>query len=363
MTGPADGDPPDRDRAAAFLQKMTDVMNGGALALMCSIGHRTGLFDVMAALDGPATATDIATTAGLHERHVREWLGAMVTGGVVELDAGPGTYLLPPEHAGLLTREAGPLNLTAYCQYVSLLGRVEDEVVEAFRSGGGVSYQHYPGFHALMAETSGQRLDALLLSGMVPLIPDGHERLTAGIDVADVGCGSGRALNILAGAYPASRFTGYDIAPDALATGRAQAAGAGLGNVTFVERDAARLGGEPRYDVVITLDALHDQPRPDAVLAGIHRVLRPGGTYLCVEPLASSRLEENLDLPTGPFLYTISTMHCMMVSLAEEGEGLGAAWGEQEAVARITAAGLTDVSVHHLRGDRSNHYLLATRPE
>ena len=352
----------DRERAAAFLQRMTDIMNGGALALMCSLGHRTGLFDAMATLDGPATAADIAGAAGAHERHVREWLAAMVTGGVVEHDADHGTYLLPPEHAGLVTRGAGPLNLTSYCQYVALLGQVEDEVVAAFRSGGGVSYRSYPRFHALMAETSGQRLDALLLSGVVPLLADGHQRLSAGLDVADVGCGSGRALIILAGAYPASRFTGYDIATDALAAARAEAEAAGLDNVTFVERDAARLDEVERFDLVATFDALHDQPRPDAVLAGIHDALRPGGTYLCVEPLASSQLEENVHLPTGPFLYTMSTMHCMMVSLAEGGEGLGAAWGEQEAAARIAAAGLADVAVHQLRGDRSNHYLVATRP-
>jgi SAM-dependent methyltransferase len=340
---------------------MTEVINGGALALMCSIGHRTGLFDAMAALDGPASVAEIASAAGLAERHVREWLAAMVTGGVVDHDAGADTYRLPPEHAGLLTRAAGPLNLTTYCQYVPLLGRVEDEVVAAFRSGGGVGYDHYPGFHAVMAESSGQRLDAILLSQVVPLVPDGHDRLVAGIDVADIGCGRGRALLILAEAHPRSRFVGYDIAPEALAVGRAQAAEAGLDNVSFVHRDAAQLGEVRAFDLVTTFDAIHDQPRPDDVLAGIRRALRPGGTYLCAEPKASSHLHENLELPTGPFLYAVSTMHCMMVSLAAGGEGLGTAWGEQEAVARITAAGLADVTVNDVPGDRSNHYLVARR--
>ena len=195
--------PYDRQRAKQFLATMTGVMNGGAMSLMCSIGHKTGLFDTMSALP-PSTPEEIAAAAGLQERYVREWLAALVCGGIVDHDAVAGTYHLPPEHAGLLTRAAGPLNLTTFCQYVGLLGEVEDEVVEAFRNGGGVPYDRYPRFQRLMAESSGQRYERTLLSQVVPLLPGGAERFEAGIDVADVGCGSGRALNLLAGSAAAS---------------------------------------------------------------------------------------------------------------------------------------------------------------
>ncbi len=351
----------DRARASAFMETMMGVMNGGALALMCSIGHKTGLFDTMAGL-APSTSTEVAEAAGLHERYVREWLGAMVTGGIVDHDPEADTYVLPREHAGLLTRAAGPLNLTTFCQYVSLLGEVEDEVVDAFRDGGGVPYDRYPKFHRLMAESSGQRLDRTMLAQVVPLLPGGAARLEAGIDVADVGCGSGRALNLLARNFPASRFSGFDLSEAAIATGTAQAAEEGLTNVTFAVRDAAKLEETGRFDLVTTFDAIHDQAHPDTVLSWIHQALRPGGSYLCVEPKASSHLHDNLELPSAPMMYTISTMHCMTVSLAYGGEGLGAVWGAQLAQERLARAGFTDVTLHEVRDDRSNTYFLAHVP-
>lgn len=353
--------PLDRERSAAFLQNMTGIMNGGALALMCSIGHKTGLFDTMAGTD-PATSAEIAAAADLDERYVREWLSAMAAGDVVDYDPESGTFHLPPEHAGLLTRAAGPLNLTTYCQYVALLGQVEDEVVDAFRNGGGVPYDRYPQFQTLMAESSFQRLERSLLSEVVPLLPGGADRLAAGIDVADVGCGSGRALNMLAAEYPASRFTGYDIAEPALERARHEAEANGTTNITFVARDAADLAERERFDLITSFDAVHDQARPRAMVAGIFAALRPGGHYLCVEPKASSHLHDNLELPGAPLMYTISTMHCMTVSLAYDGEGLGTAWGEQMAVDMLTEAGFVDVEVTGTRSDRANHYLLATKP-
>ena len=359
--------PLDRERSAAFLQTMTGVMNGGALALMCSIGHKTGLFDTMATLE-PATSAEIAAAADLDERYVREWLAAMTAGGVVdhhpatdEASHDAGTYHLPPEHAGLLTRAAGPLNLTTYCQYISLLGQVEDEVVDAFRNGGGVPYDRYPAFGSLMAESSYQRLSGALVSQVVPLLPDGERRLTEGIDVADVGCGSGRALNLLASAYPNSRFWGFDIAESALERARSDAATAGNDNIVFVTRDAAALDEPERFDLVFSFDAIHDQAHPDRMLAGINAALRPGGTYLAVEPKASSHLHDNLDMPTAPMMYTISTMHCMTVSLAYGGMGLGTAWGEQRAIEMLTEAGFGDISVTGIKADRANHYLLSTK--
>lgn len=351
----------DKARAAQFMQNMTGIMNGGALALMCSIGHKTGLFDTMATLP-PSTPEQIATAAGLQERYVREWLSAVSCGGIVDHDADAGTFSLPREHAGLLTRAAGPLNMTTFCQYVSLLGQVEDEVVEAFRTGGGVPYDRYPAFQKVMAESSGQRYERTLTAQVVPLLPGGADPLLAGIDVADVGCGSGRALQILGEAFPASRFVGLDMSPTGIAAAQQGVADKGLTNVTFRERDAAALDEHEAFDLVTTFDAIHDQAQPDVVLRGIFEALRPGGVYLCVEPKASSHLHENLDLPMAPMLYTVSTMHCMTVSLAYGGEGLGAAWGEQEAVTRLGAAGFVDIDVRTVREDRSNAYFVAHKP-
>ncbi len=351
----------DKQRGAAFLEHMTSIMNGGALALMCSIGHKTGLFDTMAGL-APATSQEIADAAGLQERYVREWLGAMTAGGIVDHEPEHGTFLLPAEHSGLLTRAAGPLNLTTYCQYVGLLGEVEDDVVDCFRNGGGVPYDRYPRFQALMAESSGQRLAGSLLDQVVPLLPGGREPLQRGIDVADVGCGSGRALNMLAAEFPLSRFEGFDIADHAVENARRDAEAAGSANVEFVVRDAAALDEAARFDLITSFDAVHDQAHPDRMVAGIFAALRPGGTYLCVEPKASSHLHNNLDLPMSPLMYTMSTMHCMTVSLAYDGTGLGAVWGEERAREMLSDAGFVDIGVHHIKADRGNHYLLATKP-
>lgn len=343
-----------------FLDYLFDVLNGGMVSLLLGIGHRTGLLDVLATLE-PSTSEEIATAAGLDERYVREWLAAMTTAGIVEYDAAAKAYVLPAEHAAWLTRAAGPKNLAVQAQYVGLLATVQDEIVECFRHGGGVGYSSYPTFQALMAEESRAVHDASLLDVTIPLIDGLTERLEQGIDVADVGCGSGHALVLLAAAFPNSRFVGYDVSRDGLDAGRAEADELGVGNLTFVERDAAALDEVDRFDFVTTFDAVHDQARPDLVLGGIARSLRAGGTYLCVDIAASSVLEENFDHPLGPFLYTVSCMHCMAVSLADGGMGLGTMWGEQRATEMLGAAGFSNVDVVRVPGDLVHLYYVATR--
>src|SRR3712207_271966 len=145
----------DQQRAEAFAGRLLEVLNGGAIALMISIGHRTGLFDAMAGLK-PSTSEEIAEVSGLQERYVREWLGAMVVGRIVEHDPEDGTYSLPAEHAAWLTRAASPNNVAVTAQFVPLMGSVEDGIVEKFRNGGGLPYSSFPHFHEVMAEDSAQ---------------------------------------------------------------------------------------------------------------------------------------------------------------------------------------------------------------
>ena len=346
--------------SSAFAERMIHMMNEGMLALMVSVGHRTGLFDVMAKMPA-ATSAEIASTAELDERYVREWLAAMTTGRIIDHDGATGTFSLPADHAAWLTRAAGADNLAIQAQYVGLLALVEDQVVECFRHGGGVPYSSFPKFQALMAEDSGAVHDATLVNVTLPLIPDLTDRLEHGIDVADVGCGSGHAANLMAEAFPRSRFAGFDFSDTGLAAARAEADRMGLDNVRFEKRDAARLGATARFDFITTFDSVHDQARPDLMLAGIAAALRPGGVYLCVDVSASSELSENMDHPLGPFLYTVSCMHCMTVSLADGGMGLGTAWGEQRALQMLSDAGFTSVDVAHVDGDIANTYFIATR--
>jgi hypothetical protein len=205
----------DQVKAEQFAERLLDTLNGGAIALMTSIGHRTGLFDVMAGLP-PSTSEQIASAADLNERYVREWLGAMVVGRVVEYDPEDGTYRLPSEHAAFLTRAASPNNMAAIAQYIPLMGSVEDGIVESFEHGGGLPYSAFPRFHEVMAEDSGQTVLPALTDHILPLVPGLTERLEEGIDVLDVGCGSGRALNLMARTFPNSRFVGYDFSEEAI---------------------------------------------------------------------------------------------------------------------------------------------------
>ncbi len=348
----------DTARAEAFAGRMLDVLNASSVALLLSVGHRTGLLDTLARV-GAVTSEELAEEAGLVERYVREWLGGVVTGGVVEYDPQAGTYRLPPEHAACLTRAAAPDNLAVAAQFVSVLGAVEDDVVRCFREGGGVPYERYERFHEVMAEDSHQNVVLRLDQRVLPLAPGLEERLADGIDALDVGCGRGRALLKLAARFPASRFVGYDLSPEAIADATAAAAEQGLANVRFEARDVSELGEEGRYDVVFAFDAIHDQGHPDKVLRGIARALRPGGTFLMQDIRASSHLENNLEHPLGPFLYTTSCMHCMTVSLAQEGgQGLGTVWGEELALALLGEAGFEQAVVHAYDDDPLNVYFV-----
>jgi ubiquinone/menaquinone biosynthesis C-methylase UbiE len=195
----------------------------------------------------------------------------------------------------------------------------------------------------------------------VPLIPGMREQLRAGVDVADVGCGCGHALNLMAEAFPASRFVGWDVSNEALTAGRAEAERKGLGNVRFKLRDVATLGPSECFDFITSFGAIHEQARPDLVLQGIGRAMRPGGIYLCVEVGASSILADNAALPWAAGMYAASCMHSVTVSLASAGPGLGVMWGEQLTRRLFAEAGLVVRDVKRLPSDPFNNYYIATK--
>ncbi len=298
----------DKAKAEAFSKKMLGILNDASVAQMIVIGHQIGLFDTLAGLV-PSTSEQIAEASSLNERYVREWLGAMVTGRIVDYDPADKTYRLPPEHAAAITRAAGPRNLAMMMQMIPMVARVQQGIIDSFRAGGGVPYSAYGDFHKLMAEMSGAVHDISLVDITLPLVSQLVDRLRTGIDVLDVGCGSGHAVNLMARAFPHSRFTGYDFSQEGIAAGRAEAQEWGLTNTEFAVRDAAELGDVSLYDFITAFDSIHDQAQPRAVLRGIAEALRPDGTFLMVDVNSSSHLEENLDHVLGPMMYTVSCMH------------------------------------------------------
>jgi SAM-dependent methyltransferase len=345
----------DRQRVQDFARKLFGHYTSGILTLLVHVGHRTGLFE--AAAKGPGTSQDIADRAGLHERYVREWLAAMATGGVIDYDPASGTFTLPPEHAACLTGTSSR-NLAAGSQNLPMLGKRLPRVIESFRNGGGVSYSEYrPDFTE--AQDASWRLlyDGLLIKSFLPAVKGLPERLKVGIRVADIGCGTGHAVNVMAREYSASRFIGYDFGEDAIARARAEAREMGLGNTRFEVLDVTRLAPEPKFDLITSFDAIHDQRDPAAVLRRIAGALAPDGIYFMMEPKASSRLEENIGNPFAPYIYGMSVLHCMTVSLAEGGAGLGTAWGEQVARRMLGEAGFGSVEVTDAPGPQNSIYV------
>ena len=353
----------DQAKAEAFGDRFLTVLNNGALCLMVSVGHRTGLFDVMSKMP-PATSENIASQAGLNERYVREWLGAMVTAGVVEVKPENLQFSLPEEHAAFLTRAAAADNLAVFTQYIAELGSVEEGIVECFKKGGGVPYSRFPRFHEVMAEDSGQSVLSSLGAHILPLVPGLIAQLKAGIRMLDVGCGRGLIIIQLAELFPNSHFSGIDLSQDAVQFAQGVAESKGLRNIQFKAMDLSDFdkSAEPEaFDWVTTFDAIHDQAKPLQVLKGIHRTLKANGVYLMQDIKASSHVYKNTGHPIGTLLYTVSCMHCMTVSLAQGGEGLGAMWGEEKTREYLENAGFKSVETYGLSHDIQNNWYVVRK--
>jgi SAM-dependent methyltransferase len=332
----------DQAAAAAFLERVSGQISDGAVAAMLSIGHKLGLLDVFAARR-TTTSAELAAKAGFAERYVREWLAVMVTGGIAQYHPETGTYELPAEHAACLTRGALLGNVAVYAQTIALIGAIEERLLDCFRTGKGTTYSDYPCFHQLMQEDSKQTVVAALFDTILPLADGVTERLEAGIDVLDAGCGRGKALITLAERFPRSRFTGYDLCGDAIDFAKRRAAEQSLVNIRFEARDLTDLDEAGAYDLVFSFDAIHDQKSPQNLLNRLHRALRPGGRYLVQDIGGSARLENNVDFPMAPLLYAISCSHCTPISLGQGGEGLGTMWGWETAESMLAKAGFVGV--------------------
>jgi hypothetical protein len=289
----------------AFQEYMVDVMNKGSLSLMLSIGHRVGLFDTMVSLP-PSTSKQIAIASNLNERYTREWLAAMVVGKIVNYDPTNDLYFLPTEKADLLTRNTKTYNFAASMQWIPILGQVEDEIVNCFKEGGGVPYSSYKRFHEVMEEESAQTVLSVLFESIIPLVPQLEDRLKKGIKVLDIGCGSGRVMNMMANQFPLSKFTGYDISQEAIKNAQSQSLINGTKNVDFKVKDVSKIldpSTNLSFDLITAFDAIHDQAEPATVLTNIVSLLKPDdGIFLMQDILSSSLLKNNIDHPLGIFL-------------------------------------------------------------
>jgi ubiquinone/menaquinone biosynthesis C-methylase UbiE len=364
---------PSKQKREAFASKISDVLNKAALNLALAVGYRTGLLEVMDEISAPATVSRIAEKSGLNERYIREWLGVMVCGEVVELsnnNSGEDLFFLPPEHGDFITRRAGNENLGVYTQEVPLLTSCAfDSVIEKFSSGDGIGYQNYPKFQAFMSQLANAKHRQVLVKQFLPSVDGGRlvDRLRSGIRVCDLGCGEGIALMLMAESFPNSEFVGFDISSDVITKATDDATRLKLNNTYFQHLDAANLSTDNRFresfDYVTAFDAIHDQSQPLAALKGVYSILKPGGLFSMIDIAASSRLSDNMSHSMSPFLYTVSLMHCMPVGLVNGGTGLGMMWGHQKAKEMLSEAGFEKIRILDIPGDPFNFHFSCRKPQ
>jgi SAM-dependent methyltransferase len=312
----------DFTKTASFIAKLMGDMSGAVASFLCTLGDQLGLFKELTT-GGPATSVELAQRTGLNERYLREWLSALSAAGYLEYHPQSRRFVLPPEYAPLLAQEGGPMFLGGVYQHLPGLFGPLDKLVEVFRHGGGIEPDAYgENFRAGMERISAGWFENLLMQQWVPAIEGLQAKLEKGADVADVGCGSGRALITMARSFPRSRFAGYELFGPLVARATANAEAAGVADrVRFEQRDVAA-GLPRRYDLITSFDVLHDIANPLKVLRGIRAALAPGGTYLLLEIRCSEKLEENRG-PVATILYGTSVFFCTPTSVACGAEGLG----------------------------------------
>ena len=353
---------PEPTKAQASLEKIANIINCGAQSVMISIGHRSGLFDVMSELS-PSTSEEIAAAANLAERYVREWLAAMTTARIVNYDPSYQRYWLPPDYAACLSRNAQLGNMAVYAQMVPILGAIQDRGLHCFETGEGTSYDDYPCFHQFMSEDSDQNVVAPLFDQILPLVDGITDRLHAGIEVLDAGCGRARTLIAMAERFPASRFIGYDLCNEAVEHALNESQTRGLNNIHIEVRDMTGFEQPDQFDLITTFDAVHDQKDPEQLIHGLYRALKSDGAYLMQDIGGSAFLENNIDFPMASFLYSASCLHCTPISIGQGGQGLGTMWGWETAEKMLMKAGFSSIHRHLLEHDPMGVWFVSYKGE
>lgn len=323
--------PLDLEKLHEFVFRAVDEVGATLNTALVVMGDRLGLYRALAGA-GPLTPTELARRTGTAERYVREWLNAQAAGGYVEYEADSGRYSLPPEQANALTDESSPAYLPGFFQIA--LGSVVDSprITEAAKSGDGIGWgDHVHDVHEGCERFFRPSYNAYLLTEWLPALEGVVEKLEQGGVVADVGCGHGASTILMAQAFPASHFRGFDYHEGSIATAAERASAAGVGDrAVFSAAPASSYSGDG-YDLVTMFDCLHDMGDPAGAARHVRSSLAPDGTWMIVEPRAGDRVEENLN-PVGRAYYGFSTLLCTPSSLAQE---VGLALGAQAGEARI----------------------------
>ena len=333
----------DMSKQEAFIGKAIGDASSALTCILAGIGDRLGLFKDLAS-NGPSTSSELAGRTAIQERYAREWLGGMANAGYVEYDPATRQFHLPPEHAPVLAQEGGPFFFGGIYQMFPAMVSVVDQITEAFRIGGGVHQGAYPvAFWDGLERFTAGWFENLLLQQWIPAMPEVEAKLEQGADVADVGCGRGRALIKMAQAFPKSRYAGYDVFGPAVEQASERARKADVADrVKFEQLDVVK-GLPQQFDIITTFDVVHDAVDPLGLLKAIRSGLKVDGNYVCLDVNCSDKLEENAG-PLGAMFHGVSIMYCMTTSLAWGGTGLGTVGFHQKKVQELCSeAGFREV--------------------
>ncbi len=333
--------PVEPDRLNNFLGRMLGDMGATLNAALVVVGDRLGLYKAMANAE-PMDAATLARRTGTTERYVREWLAAQAASGYVTHDADTNLFRLEPEQAMVFADEGSPAFLAGFFEIAEAVFRAVPRVTDAFRSGRGVGWhEHHRCLFCGTERFFRTSYQHQLVSSWLPALDGVTEKLQSGARVADVGCGHGASTILMARAFPASRFFGFDYHSPSIEAAREAATAAGVADRVSFEVAAAKDFPANGYDLVTFFDCLHDMGDPAGAAAHVRSALAPDGTWMVVEPFAHDRLADNLN-PVGRIYYAASTMICTPASLSQEvGLGLGAQAGELRLRQVIAQGGFT----------------------
>lgn len=321
--------PLDPDALKMFSFGIFSKLEGAVTAGMIHLGDRLGLYAVMASsLDGD-TSDSLATKAGLHERWVREWLHNQVAARIVtcaDLSDNQPVFHLSPEGVAVLATPNHPAyGMGMFHRLPQTMGALE-AMPEAFRTGVGHDYDSHGPEGAVGIERSFEPWNQNFLIPMViPALDGMKEKLSAGVRVADIGCGSGGAALLMGSTFPNSTIDGFDISKFALKRAEERKSKSGAHNVSFFDPREDPIADDHSYDLVCTFDCIHDMTQPTEMMKTIRKALKDDGTWLLVDIKAQETLELNVTKnPMASLLYGISVLSCMSSAMSEAGgEGLG----------------------------------------
>ena len=314
----------DREKLQDYLHNVFGTLGGAMTSAMIYLGDRMRLFEAMAG-GGPLSSEELAQRTGLSERWLREWLHAMGAADILEY-AGDGRFWLTPEGEAVLVDERHPANGAGFFSQLPGQMAIAERLPEAFKSGVGLNYDELGADGAVGIERGlAPFFRTMMVPALLPRVDGLVERLEAGAQVADVGCGGGVALIEMARAYPKSQYHGFDISRHALERAAANLRQAGIDNVTFHDASVDPLPSDARFDVVTTFDCLHDMTDPARVMRQIRAAIRPDGIWLVADIKAGATYEENVERnPMASLMYATSVLVCMSSGLSEaDGLGLG----------------------------------------